>query len=55
MFTRFAKEGLLSTSTGADYRKFILTPGGSQDALSLITGFLGREPNQDAFLKRLGL
>ncbi len=55
MFQRFAKEGLLNPVTGADYLRWILQPGGTQDPFVLITGFLGRAPNQDAFLKGLGL
>jgi Zn-dependent oligopeptidase len=55
MFQRFAKEGLLNPVTGADYLRWILQPGGTQDPFVLITGFLGRAPTQDAFLKGLGL
>ncbi len=55
MYSRFAKDGLLNAKTGADYRNMILAPGGTRSAFSLITDFLGREPNQDAFLKSLGL
>jgi len=55
MYTRFADEGLLNPKTGGDYLKWILQPGGAKDPFALITGFLGREPNQDAFLKSIGL
>ena len=55
MFTRFEKEGLLNPETGLDYRKWILEPGGSINPLELVKGFLGREPNEEAFLKSLGL
>ena len=55
MYTRFAAEGLLNPQTGADYRKWILEPGGTQDAFALLRGFLGRDPNQTAFLQSLGL
>ncbi|MBI4402960.1 MAG: Zn-dependent oligopeptidase [Deltaproteobacteria bacterium] len=53
--TRFAKEGLLNPVTGGDYLKWILEPGGTEDPSILLRGFLGREPNEDAFLKSLGL
>lgn len=55
MFTRFEKEGLLNAKTGSDYRTYILEPGGSQDAIHLITNFLKRKPNNKAFLKEIGL
>jgi thimet oligopeptidase len=55
MFTRFQKEGLLSPKVGADYVKWILEPGGTEDPFKLISGFLGRKPNEDAFFKSLGL
>ncbi len=55
MFTRFEKEGLLNTKTGGDYRKWILEPGGEVDPFALVRSFLGREPNETAFLKSVGL
>lgn len=55
MFTRFQKEGLLNTQTGMDYRKWILEKGSSSEEMDLLKGFLGREPNNEAFLKEIGL
>ena len=55
MFTRFAKEGILNKKTGADYKKWILEKGGSEDELGLVKGFLGRTPNDEAFLKEIGV
>lgn len=55
MFTRFEKEGLLNVKTGLDYRRQILAPGGSRDAAALLQDFLGRAPNNQAFLRQLGL
>ena len=55
MFTRFEKEGMLNPKTGADYRKWILEPGGQREPSELISGFLGREPNEEAFLRKLGV
>lgn len=55
MFTRFQKHGLLNTKVGHDYRKFILAPGGSEEAINLVSKFLGRKPNNKAFLKEIGV
>lgn len=55
MFSEFEKKGALSPEMGARYRKEVLSKGGSNDALKLVTNFLGRESNNKAFLKFLGL
>jgi len=55
MFTRFKKEGLLNKKTGGDYRKWILEKGSSMEELDLVKKFLGRDPNNRAFLKELGV
>ncbi|NQV08096.1 hypothetical protein HQ535_16300, partial [bacterium] len=55
MFSRFEAEGVLSPAVGSAYRAFVLEPGGSKDAGELLQGFLGREPNQEAFLRYLGI
>lgn len=55
MFSVFEKEGVLSPATGARYRKEVLAKGGSDDAINLVKNFLGREPNNKAFLRNLGL
>ena len=36
------------------YRKFILAPGGSVDSAENLVKFLGREPNDEAFLRMNG-
>ena len=54
-FSRFEKEGLLNEKTGRDYRKEILEVGGSREESVSLSRFLGREPNDAAFLKEIGL
>lgn len=55
LFTRFRTEGLLNPKTGSDYRSWILEKGSSMEPIDLIRGFLGREPNNKAFLKEIGI
>jgi thimet oligopeptidase len=55
MFTRFEKEGLLNTVTGETYRRDVLEQGNMRDAIDLLRHFLGREPNSDAFYRKLGI
>jgi thimet oligopeptidase len=54
MYSVFASDPL-SPATGKRFREMILAKGGSDDALNLVRNFLGREPNNKAFLKSLGL
>jgi thimet oligopeptidase len=55
MFTRFEAAGPLNQSLGLEYRRKVLERGGSIDGDVLVREFLGREPNNEAFLKNLGL
>jgi thimet oligopeptidase len=55
VFTRFEKEGVLNPAVGADYRRTILEKGGSEDEEQLLIQFLGRKPDEAAFLRSLGV
>jgi thimet oligopeptidase len=55
MFSVFEKTGVLNPATGKRYREIVLAKGGSKDEYEMVKEFLGREPNQEAFLKSLGL
>ena len=55
MFIIFEEGGVLNPKIGYHYRKSVLEKGGSEDPINLVTNFLGRKPNSNAFLKRLGI
>jgi len=55
MFSIIKQVGLLNPAIGTKYVREILAKGGSFDPNILLKNFLGREPNQEAFLKDLGL
>ncbi|MEQ7874910.1 M3 family metallopeptidase [Sphingomonas sp. ASV193] len=48
LFSRFEKEGLRNRKTAADYRRFVIGPGGDKPAAELIADFLGRPLSLDA-------
>jgi Zn-dependent oligopeptidase len=55
MYSRFQAEGPLNPQVGMDYRRVILEQGGTKDADDLLIEFLGRPPNNEAFLRNMGL
>jgi thimet oligopeptidase len=55
MFTRFEREGVLNAAVGKEYRDKILAPGSTKEEIDMVRDFLGREPNNQAFLKELGI
>lgn len=55
MFSIFREGGVLNPEIGYHYRKTILEKGGSEDPMKLVINFLGRQPNNNAFLRSLGI
>jgi thimet oligopeptidase len=55
LFEAIKKEGLLNPVVGDRYVKEVIGRGGSAEPMELLKNFLGRTPNQEAFLKDLGL
>ena len=55
MFSRFEEEGVTNPAVGMAYRRAVLERGGSVDADEMLTEFLGREPDNTAFLRKLGI
>lgn len=55
MYAHFQTEGVLNAATGRRYRDEILAKGRTEDADVLLRKFLGREPNEAAFLKLAGI
>ena len=55
MFSRFEEQGVTNPDVGRAYRTEVLGRGGSLDADELLLNFLGREPNNEAFLRKLGI
>lgn len=54
-FTRFEEEGVMNNIVAEEYRKAILSKGGSMPAMEMFKEFVGREPSPDALLRRDGL
>ena len=55
MFSRFEAEGVTNPEVGMDYRRKVIGRGGAWDADDMLVDFLGREPNNEAFLRKLGI
>lgn len=55
LFYEIKKHGLLDSHIGCRYKREVLNVGGSIAPDMILKNFLGREPNQEAFLKDLGL
>lgn len=55
MFSRFEEEGILNPEVGRDYRNEVIGRGSTIDADDMLVNFLGRESNNQAFLRKLGI
>lgn len=53
IFSRFKKEGIMNKKVGMELRRKILEKGDSEDPIKLMNDFLGRKPNNKAFLEAL--
>ena len=54
LFSEFEKHGIMNPEVGAKYRNIVLAQGGTKDAFDVIEEFLGRKPNNQAYLEKLG-
>ncbi len=54
-FSRFEKEGPTNAATGADFRRAVLSTGGSRPEAESFREFMGRDPNPDALLQQQGM
>jgi oligopeptidase A len=54
-FGRFRKEGILNREVGEAFRRGILARGDTEDPAVLYRSFLGRDPDVNALLTRLGV
>ena len=55
MFYTVFKKDPMDAKEGRRYRHTVLEKGGSQDEMTTLIQFLGREPKTDAFYEELGL
>lgn len=55
MFTKFEQGGVLNPQVGKQYRDIILAKGRVEEPDQLLREFLGREPNEQAFLRLTGI
>ncbi|MGB2579875.1 thimet oligopeptidase [Elusimicrobium simillimum] len=55
IFSKFEAHGLENKELGAELRKYIYTPGMTEDPNDMVAKFLGRPYNNHAFLKSYGV
>jgi oligopeptidase A len=54
-FSRFRRDGIFSREAGMAFRRTILERGDSEDPADLFRAFMGRDPDPQALMTRLGL
>jgi thimet oligopeptidase len=50
VLTRFKREGMLNPATARAWRDDVLSKGGGEDERAMVAHFLGREPNEQAYV-----
>lgn len=55
IFSRFKADGIFNADTAEAFRREILSRGGTEHPAVLFRNFMGREPDQQALLRRMGL
>lgn len=55
IFSRFKHDGIFNKETAVAFRREVLSRGGTEHPAVLFRRFMGREPDQQALLKRMGL
>ncbi len=53
VLTRFKHEGMLNKETAKAWRDDVLAKGGGEDERQMVAEFLGREPNEEAYVQFL--
>ena len=54
LFSKFKNDGIFNKQTATDFRNKVLSRGGSDDPSVLFRNFMGRDPDNTAFLIRSG-
>ena len=54
IFSRFKESGIFDRDTATAFRREILSRGGSEHPAVLFRNFMGRDPDNDALLRRCG-
>ena len=54
IFSRFKRDGIFNSGTAHEFRDKILSRGGSEHPSVLFRSFMGRDPDNKAFLRRCG-